>query len=124
MQWFLWGLAVVVVGLAALVAAGRFGGMPATAVHDSPIPEFPTDRDLDGADLRRVRFAIATRGYSMAQVDDLLDRLAVQLGDQGAAAPSCSAGTGSASGAPPAAAPWSPSWTASRSSRSSTCAIE
>ncbi len=86
MQWFLWGLAVVVVGLAALVAAGRFGGMPATAVHDSPIPEFPTDRDLDGADLRRVRFAIATRGYSMAQVDDLLDRLAVQLGDQGAAA--------------------------------------
>ena len=94
MQWFLWGLAVVVVGLAALVAAGRFGGMPATAVHDSPIPEFPTDRDLDGADLRRVRFAIATRGYSMAQVDDLLDRLASELDRRGYPAPA--PGTGSA----------------------------
>ena len=80
MQWFLWGLVVLIVGLAALVAAGRFGGMPATAVHDSPIPEFPADRDLDGDDLRRTRFAITTRGYSMAQVDDLLDRLATQLG--------------------------------------------
>lgn len=78
MEWFLWGMVVVVLGLAALAAAGRFGGMPATAVHDSPIPELP-ERPLTGDDLRRMRFAVKTRGYSMAQVDDLLDRLSLEL---------------------------------------------
>ena len=79
-EWFLWGMVVVVLGLASLVAAGRYGGMPATAVHDTAVPELP-DRPLTGADVRQVRFAVTPRGYSMAQVDDLLHRLAVQLGE-------------------------------------------
>jgi DivIVA domain-containing protein len=78
MEWFLWGMVVVILGLASLVAAGRLGGMPAVAVHDSPVPELP-ERPLTGDDLRVLRFAVAPRGYSMAQVDDLLDRLAGQL---------------------------------------------
>ncbi len=78
MEWFLWGMVIVVLGLAALAAAGRFGGMPTTAVHDSPIPELP-QRPLTGDDLRHLRFAVSVRGYSMAQVDDLLDRLSVEL---------------------------------------------
>ena len=31
------------------------------------------------ADLRRVRFSLAFRGYRMSEVDELLDRLASQL---------------------------------------------
>lgn len=100
MQWFLWGAVIVVLGLAALVAAGRFGGMPATAARDSPVPEFPADRDLNGTDLRRVRFAVTARGYSMAQVDDLLDRLSVQLGEASApVGPTPRGATGGAPGA-------------------------
>ena len=84
MEWFVGGLVVVVLGLAAVAGSGRFGSMP-PPVHDSPVIELP-DGDLTGTDLRGVQFAVVPRGYSMAQVDDLLDRLAVQLGDQGAAA--------------------------------------
>lgn len=77
-EWLLWGLAVVVLGVAALVAAGRFGGMPPRGVRDSPIPNLP-DRPLTSDDLRQVRFAVKPRGYSMSQVDDVLDRLARDL---------------------------------------------
>ena len=83
MEWFLWGMVVVIVGLASLVAAGRFGGMPATAVHDTAVPELPP-HPLSGEDVRAVRFAVVPRGYSMSQVDDLVDRLAAQLDDPAA----------------------------------------
>ncbi|QIK73941.1 DivIVA domain-containing protein [Propioniciclava coleopterorum] len=86
MEWFLWGMVVVVLGLAAVAAAGRFGGMPTTAVHDSPVPELP-DRPLTGDDLRHLRFAVTPRGYSMAQIDDLLDRLALELDEHDAQTP-------------------------------------
>jgi DivIVA domain-containing protein len=39
----------------------------------------PQDGPLSGADLRRVRFPLAVRGYRMSDVDALLDRLATQL---------------------------------------------
>lgn len=80
MEWLLWIAVVIILGLAAVAGSGRFGSMPA-AVHDTPAPTLP-DGELAGDDLRRVQFATVVRGYSMAQVDALLDRLARQLDDR------------------------------------------
>lgn len=77
MQWVLWMIAVAVLGLAAVAASGRLGELPGT-VTDTPRPHVPTG-ELAGADLRGLRFAVVPRGYSMDQVDELLDRLARQL---------------------------------------------
>lgn len=77
MQWVLWIIAVAVLGLAAVAASGRLGGLPST-VTDTPRPHVPTGR-LTAEDLLDVRFAVVPRGYSMDQVDELLDRLARQL---------------------------------------------
>jgi len=77
MQWVLWMIAVAVLGLAAVAASGRLGELPGT-VTDTPRPHVPTGV-LDGDDLRGLRFAVVPRGYSMDQVDELLDRLAHQL---------------------------------------------
>lgn len=84
MEWILWTAVVVILGLAAVAGSGRFGSMP-EPVRDTPTPSFP-DGDLRGDDLRRARFAVVTRGYSMAQVDALIDRLAWQLDDEVAGA--------------------------------------
>lgn len=77
MEWFLWMVAVAVLGLAAVAGTGRFGGMP-DPVSDVPGPALP-DSPLTGDDLRRVRFGISLRGYSPGQVDAVLSRLADQL---------------------------------------------
>jgi len=76
-----WLLALVVVallGATAVVAAGRGGAM--SEVHDDrPDALVPADRPLTGADLRTVRLGTALRGYRMAEVDALLERLADEL---------------------------------------------
>jgi DivIVA domain-containing protein len=79
MEWVISIIAVVILGLAAVAATGRLGEFPAT-VTDTPQPHVP-DGVLGGADLRGLRFAVVPRGYSMQQVDELLDRLAGQLDD-------------------------------------------
>lgn len=80
MEWLLWLVVVVILGLAAVAGSGRFGSMP-DPVRDVPIPTLPAG-DLTGEDLRRLQFATVVRGYSMGQVDALLDRLAWQLDDR------------------------------------------
>jgi DivIVA domain-containing protein len=82
MEWAIAMLAVVILGVAALASTGKLGELPGT-VTDMPQPHIP-EGDLIGDDLRGLRFAVVTRGYSMQQVDELLDRLAGQL-DTGAA---------------------------------------
>lgn len=77
MEWVLWMAAAAVLGLAALAGSGRLGEMPDT-VSDTPRPHLP-EGDLTAEDLRDVQFAVVTRGYSMTQVDELLDRLARQI---------------------------------------------
>ncbi|MFT3971661.1 MAG: DivIVA domain-containing protein [Micropruina sp.] len=77
MEWVLWMIAVGVLGLAAVAASGRLGELPGT-VTDTPRPHVPTGT-VTGADLRGLRFSVVVRGYSMDQVDGLLDRLARQL---------------------------------------------
>ena len=78
MSWFFAVLVVVVMGVVAVVATGR-GGSMTEAFDDRPDARVPTDGPLSAADLRRVRFTTALRGYRAAEVDALLDRLASEL---------------------------------------------
>jgi DivIVA domain-containing protein len=74
----MWVFAVMVVlalGGVAVVAAGRGAPMD-PAYDDAPDSLVPAEGPLTADDLRRVRFPIALRGYRMAEVDALLDRLA------------------------------------------------
>lgn len=77
MEWILAALAVVAIALAAVASTGRGGGLP-DLVDDRPAPELPAG-ELTAADLQGVSLAVVPRGYSMTQVDQLLDRLSRQL---------------------------------------------
>jgi DivIVA domain-containing protein len=104
MMWFFAILIVLALGGVAVVAAGR--GQPmAPAYDDAPDSLVPTDGSVTADDLRRIRFPLAVRGYRMAEVDALLERLAEEREradrDATAEAPSSPA---PASG-PPAASP-------------------
>lgn len=71
-------IAVAVLGLAALVAVGRFGQMQAEPVRDTYQPPVP-EGALRASDLAGIRFGIAPMGYDMEQVDELMARLAREL---------------------------------------------
>ena len=78
MTWFFAVLVVALMGVVAVVATGRGGSM--AEVHDDrPDARVPADGPLTAADLRRVRFSTALRGYRASEVDALLDRLATEL---------------------------------------------
>lgn len=75
MIWFFAILVVLALGAVAVVAAGR--GAPMEPVYDdAPDSLVPAEGPITAQDLRRVRFPLAFRGYRMAEVDALLDRLA------------------------------------------------
>ena len=75
MIWFFAILIVLALGGVALVAAGR--GQPLEpAYDDSPDSLVPSEGPVTADDLRRIRFPLAVRGYRMAEVDALLERLA------------------------------------------------
>lgn len=78
MIWVFAIVVVVVLGGVAVVAAGR-GEPMAPAYDDRPDVLVPADRTLTAADLRRVRFSVALRGYRMSEVDALLARLCAEL---------------------------------------------
>ena len=75
MIWFFAILVVLALGAVAVVAAGR-GTPMEPAYDDAPDSLVPAEGPLTADDLRRVRFPLALRGYRMAEVDALLDRLA------------------------------------------------
>lgn len=77
MMWLFAILIVLAMGGVALVASGRTGALP-EEYDDRPDVRVPTG-PLQAADLRRVRFSLAFRGYRMSEVDTLLARLAEQL---------------------------------------------
>jgi DivIVA domain-containing protein len=77
MEVMLWILAVAVIGLGAVIAAGYFGALPPT-ITDTPRPNLPAGL-LSGQDIRDTRFSISVRGYNVDQVDELLERVATQL---------------------------------------------
>ncbi|MBJ6643991.1 DivIVA domain-containing protein [Streptomyces griseoincarnatus] len=75
----------VVVGAVTLAVVG--GG------DNAPLPEaaperlqdsLPPDRPVSRADVDRLRFPLAARGYRMADVDDALGRLAAELAERDA----------------------------------------
>ncbi|AXE39310.1 DivIVA domain-containing protein [Acidipropionibacterium virtanenii] len=78
MVWVLSAVVIVIIGAAVMAASGRFGAVP-PVVDDRPAPDLPPG-PLGPEDLRGASFAVVARGYSMAQVDSLLERLAGQLG--------------------------------------------
>jgi DivIVA domain-containing protein len=60
------------------VTVGR-GGSMTQFQPDWPGQPLPQDRPVRGSDLADARFSVAFRGYRMAEVDDALDRLAVEI---------------------------------------------
>jgi DivIVA domain-containing protein len=74
--WVLLGIAVLA-GVA-VVAAGRGEGLTPSA-PDRPDVALPEDRPLVRNDVDQVRFSVGLRGYRMDEVDDVLDRLALDL---------------------------------------------
>lgn len=77
MMWFFAILIVLAMGAVAVVAAGH--GDPMTQEPPERTPSgLPAAGRLSAEDLRTVRFPLAFRGYRMADVDALLDRLAAE----------------------------------------------
>jgi DivIVA domain-containing protein len=74
-MWLFAILIVLALGGVAVVAAGR-GAPMSTAYDDAPDSLVPDAGPITADDLRRIRFPVAFRGYRMAEVDALLDRLA------------------------------------------------
>lgn len=73
--------AFVVLGVLVVVAAvaAGMGDLLAPAWRDArPLP-LPAGRALTADDLTDARFTVAVRGYRMAEVDVLLDRLAAEV---------------------------------------------
>jgi len=60
------------------VAAGR-GGSLTQFQPDWPGRPLPQDRPVRASDLADAKFSVAFRGYRMAEVDEALDRLAVEI---------------------------------------------
>jgi DivIVA domain-containing protein len=75
--------ALVVLAMAIVAAAAAFGastrGRMSSADPDVPPVALPEDRWAIGSDLDRTRFGVGLRGYRMAQVDEVLDRVSRDL---------------------------------------------
>ncbi|WP_432559050.1 DivIVA domain-containing protein [Granulicoccus sp. GXG6511] len=71
-------IAVAVIGLAAFVAAGRFGEQ-ADPVRDVYRPPLGDDERVTADDLKDVRFGVTPMGYEMAEVDEWMARMAREL---------------------------------------------
>ncbi|MCX5194569.1 DivIVA domain-containing protein [Streptomyces sp. NBC_00249] len=83
--WFLLIALVVVVAAVTLAVIG--GGSEAVlpdAEPDRVADALPESRPVVGADIDALRLPVAPRGYRMAEVDDVLDRLAAELAERDA----------------------------------------
>lgn len=74
----------IAVAIAALVVFGAAAAIVGDAPAFSPVPPDAADiglpdRPLEPADVDRVRFGLAFRGYRMSEVDEVLDRLHEEL---------------------------------------------
>jgi DivIVA domain-containing protein len=91
MMWLFAILIVLALGGVAVVAAGR-GTPMSPAYDDAPDTLVPGEGPVTAEDLRRIRFPTAFRGYRMAEVDALLDRLAEERERTEAPGPAGAAG--------------------------------
>jgi DivIVA domain-containing protein len=72
---------IVVTALVAavvLLALGRGEGLPEME-PDDVIVRLPQERAMVASDVETLRLPLAVRGYQMAAVDEVLDRLAAEL---------------------------------------------
>lgn len=53
-------------------------------VYDTYRQDLPGGGALTAEELKNIRFGVTLRGYAMAQVDDLLDRLALEIAERDA----------------------------------------
>jgi DivIVA domain-containing protein len=60
------------------------GQMSKEPVYDTYRQDLPTGGALTAGELKNIRFGVTLRGYAMAQVDDLLDRLALEIAERDA----------------------------------------
>ena len=74
---------LAVIGGIAVVATGRWGGLPDAEPERSPRGELTADGELDRPAVDSLRFSLALRGYRMDEVDDVLDRLVDELDRRG-----------------------------------------
>jgi DivIVA domain-containing protein len=89
--WFLMAAMVVVIAAVTLAVLGSgdgsggpvTGGLP-EAEPDRIDDPLPADRPVGPADVVAVRLPVAPRGYRMAEVDDVLDRLAAEIAERDA----------------------------------------
>jgi len=84
MEWLIAVVAVAALGVAAMAAAGGMGQMSRDPVYDTYRQDLPNGGALTAEELRSIRFGVTLRGYAMAQVDDLLDRLALEIAERDA----------------------------------------
>jgi len=74
---------ILVIAAVALLAVGRLGELPEVVPDRAPL-SLPEDRLLARVDVDAVRFSVGMRGYRMDEVDDVLDRLAVEAQERDA----------------------------------------
>ena len=75
--------AIVVITVIALLAVGKLGELPDVQPDRAPLA-LPEDRSLTDADVDAVRFSVGARGYRMDEVDQVLDRLSVEVSERDA----------------------------------------
>ncbi|MFD9489800.1 DivIVA domain-containing protein [Streptomyces sp. NPDC059991] len=83
MFWFLLIAMVVVVAAVTLAVVG--GGDDAVLPETGPerlTDPLPAGRPVERADIDALRLPVAARGYRMADVDDVLSRLAAELAER------------------------------------------
>ena len=79
MNWILWLIVITAIVIAVvLLALGRGEGL-ADEEPDDVIMQLPEDRAMVASDVETLRLPLAVRGYQMAAVDEVLDRLAMEL---------------------------------------------
>jgi DivIVA domain-containing protein len=79
MMWILWLIVITAILLSVvLLALGRGDGL-AEEEPDDVVVRLPADRSMVASDVETLRLPLAVRGYQMAAVDEVLDRLAVEL---------------------------------------------
>ncbi|MEV5435519.1 DivIVA domain-containing protein [Streptomyces sp. NPDC052682] len=77
-------LAVVVAAVTLAVVSGGENGPLPEAAPERLQDHLPPDRPVGRADVERLRFPLAARGYRMADVDDALSRLGAELAERDA----------------------------------------
>jgi DivIVA domain-containing protein len=79
MMWILWLIVVTAVLIAVvLLALGRGDGL-AQEEPDDVVVRLPQQRSMVASDVETLRLPLAVRGYQMAAVDEVLDRLAAEI---------------------------------------------